>query len=495
MPDRIGANGEDSGYKVVRDESVRGASVGGLLLIAKAVVGFGSLVVLARLLVPEDFGLVAMAAISIGVFRVVGDFGLVMSTTQRREIDEAQLSTLFWINVVGGLLLCLLAIASAPGLVAVFGESRLLPITSVLSLVLIGSGIGAQHEAILRRRLDYSYLQAAGVVAQAIGLLVGVVCALSGWGYWSLVLHQLVGRSSQTALFWARTRWWPGRPQRGTGSKSFLGYGGQMMVAQLLAYATRSFGDFMVGVAADATSVGFFRRANSIVMVVEELKQPLKAIMPASLSRMQHEPFQFAHFLLNGLALWSLGAFAALGLIAAEAPLLVDVLLGDEWEPVAPLIRWLVPAGLAAALGSATEWILMPLGMMKRLVAVRVLRLLCVVAGILVGWTWGVNGIAVGYSVSVMISLTIELWWVMSVIRARSIESLWSILRPAVAAATAGLVVFVVQSDGGWLYLVEIFLYGAVFLISYAALPGGFALLRRVNSALGKAIESRARAV
>ena len=472
----------------------RGASVGGLLLIAKAVVGFGSLVILARLLAPQDFGLVAMAAISIGVFRIVGDFGLVMSTTQRREIDEAQLSTLFWINVVGGVLLCLLAIASAPALVAVFGESRLFPITSVLSLVLIGSGVSAQHEAILRRRLDYSYLQAAGVVAQAIGLLVGVACALSGWGYWSLVLHQLVGRLSQTALFWVRTRWRPGRPQRGTGSKSFLGYGGQMMAAQLLAYTTRSFGDFMVGVAADATSVGFFRRANSIVMVVEELKQPLKAIMPASLSRVQDEPFQFARFLLNGLSLWSLGAFGALGLITAEAPVLVDLLLGDHWKPVAPLVRWLVPAGLAAALGSATEWILMPLGMMKRLVAVRVLRLLFVVAGIFVGWSWGVNGIAIGYSISVMISLMIELWWVMSIIKARSIECLWSILRPAVAAATAGLVVFLVHSHGGWLYLVEILLYGAVFLICYGTLPGGFALLRRVKSAIGEAIESRARA-
>ena len=488
MPDRIGSHGKGSGYRVVRDESVRGASVGGLLLIAKAVVGFGSLVILARLLAPEDFGLVAMAAISIGVFRIVGDLGLVMSTTQRRQIDEAQLSTLFWINVVGGVLLCLLAIASAPGLAAVFGESRLLPITSLLSLVLIGSGVSAQHEAILRRRLDYAYLQAAGVGAHAIGLLVGVVCALSGWGYWSLVLHQLVGRSSQTALFWFRTRWRPGPPQRGAGSKSFLGYGGQMMAAQLLAYATRSLGDFMVGVSADATSVGFFRRATSIVMVVEELKQPLKAIMPASLSRVQDEPIQFAHFLLNGLSLWSLGAFAALGLITAEAPLLVDLLLGDEWKPVAPLVRWLVPAGLAAALGSATEWILMPLGMMKRLVAVRVLRLFSVVVGIFIGWRWGVTGIAVGYSVSVMISLMIELWWVMSIIRARSIECLWGIFRPAIAAATAGMVVFFVESSGGWLYLMEIFLYMAVFLICYVALPGGYALLRRLKSAIGRAI-------
>ena len=109
-----------------------------------------------------------------------------MSATQRRDIDTAQLSTLFWINVVGGVLLCLFAVASAPILVAVFGESRLFVITCVLSFVLIGSGMGAQHEAILRRRLDYGYLQAACVGAHAMGLLVGVACAIAGFGYWSL---------------------------------------------------------------------------------------------------------------------------------------------------------------------------------------------------------------------------------------------------------------------------------------------------------------------
>ena len=480
MSRSVGLSGTPPKYRAVRDKSVRGASVGALLLIAKAVIGFGSLVVMARLLVPEDFGLVAMAGISIGILRIVGDFGLVMSTTQRRNVDAAQLSTLFWINVAGAVLLCLLAVASSPALVAIFEESRLFAITCALSLVLIGSGVGAQHEAILRRRLDYGYLQAAGVGAQAIGLLVGVACAVSGWGYWAIVVHQLTGRSVQTALYWVRTRWRPGRPRRRVGVKSFLGYGGQMMVAQLLAYFTRSFGDLMVGVTADASSVGYFRRANSIVMVVEELKQPLKAIMPASLSRVQDDPGQFARFLVSGIALWSLAAFAALGLITAEAPFLVDVLLGDGWGPVAPLVRWLVPAGIAVALGSATEWILMPLGMMRRLVAIRLVRLCTVVVGIVIGIGWGLEGIAIGYSVSVMSSLAIELCWVMSVISARKLGWIWSILRAGISAATAGVAVFFVSVPSVWGFMFEILLYGSVLLSCYIAMPGGRATIGRV---------------
>ena len=487
MRDAVDPNAEPPQYRAVRDESVRGASVGAILMVAKAAIGIGSLAILARLLVPEDFGLVAMAGISIGIFRIVGDFGLVMSATQRRDIDTHQLSTLFWINVAGGVLLCLLAVASAPALVAVFEESRLFAITCALSFVLIGSGIGAQHEAILRRQLDYGYLQAAGVGAQAIGLLVGVACAVAGLGYWALVLHQLTGRSAQTALLWIRTSWCPGAPQRQVGAKGFLRYGGRMMVAQLLTYVIRSFGDIVIGVTADASSVGFFRRANSIVMIVEELKQPLKAIMPASLSRVQDQPGQFARFFANGISLWSLVVFATLGLVTVEARFFVDVLLGDGWGPVAPLVRWLVPAGLAVALGSATEWILMPLGMMKRLVAVRLIRLCAVVVGIGIGRKWGVEGIAIGYSVSMVSSLVIELVWVMTVVRAHIAECFWGMLRAAVAAVAAGTVVFVVHSSDIWQHVLEILLYGAVFIACYVALPGGMVIVRRLARALREA--------
>ena len=467
-------------YRSVRDESVRGASVGALLLIAKLVIGIGSLIIFARLLSPEDFGLVAMAGISIGVFRIVGDLGLVMSSTQRGEIDPIQQSTLFWINVAGGVLLSLLAIASGPALVAAFGEGRLFAITSILSLVLIGAGVGAQHEAILRRRLDYGFLQIAGVVAQATGLFVGLICAAVGLGYWSLVLHQLAGRSTQTALFWIRTSWRPGPPRRRVGVKSFLGYGSKMMAAQLLAYLTRSLSDLMVGIASDATNVGFFRRATSIVMVVEELKQPLKAIMPASLSRVQDNPGDFAHFFMNGIALWSLAAFGALGLIISEAPFIVDVLLGDQWTPVVPLVRWLVPAGLAAALGSATEWILMPLGMMKRLVTIRLLRLFAVVIGIVIGRRWGVEGIAIGYSVSVTGILVIELWWVLNLVRGRIGKCFWGILRGAAASVAAVAVAGIVPSSSALEYTLEVVLYAVVFVGVYMILPGGFALVSRL---------------
>ena len=147
------------------------------------------------------------------------------------------------------------------------------------------------------------------------------------------------------------------------------------------------------------------------------------------------------------------------------------MLLGDKWKPVAGLVQWLIPAGLAVALGSATEWILMPLGMMRRLVAVRLVRLCAVAVGIGIGLEWGVEGVAIGYSVSMMSSLAIELVWVMTVIRAHIVECVWGMLRAAVAAAVAGTAVFLVNGSDAWQHVLEILLYGAVFCLLCGA-PG-----------------------
>ena len=107
-------------YSRVKNASILGASVGGVTLVVKACVDLGSIAVLARLLTPGDFGVVAMASTLLNLLRIVGDWGLVMAATQQQSLKDEQLSKLFWINLVVGICLALLSVASAPILVSVF---------------------------------------------------------------------------------------------------------------------------------------------------------------------------------------------------------------------------------------------------------------------------------------------------------------------------------------------------------------------------------------
>lgn len=478
-------------YVQVREASVRGAGAGAVALVAKTTLRLGSIVFLARLLSPADFGLVAMAGTVLNFFLIVADLGLLMASIQRRALSDDELSTLFWINVGGGALLAALTIGSAPLLVLIFNDRRLVGAAAVLSLTLIAVGIGTQHQAIIRRRLNYSFLHTSSVVSQAIGLAVALILAVSGGGYWALIVQQVVAQASRTVLYWTRTRWRPRRPRSGGDVLPMLQYGSRLVPAHLLAHAARSFGEIVIGAGAGAMQLGLFRRAHGIATLVEELKQPLKPIVPASLSRLQHRTREFSGFYLRAVSLSSFAGCFLVGWIAAEAPVAVSLILGDQWLPTIPFIRWLAPAGIAIAIGSATEWMLMPLGEMRRLLELRVLRLGVIVTGVLVGWHWGVLGVAAGYSVGACASLAVELVGatVQSKVSVRRLTGV--VVRPILAAVCAGWLVYAVSTGAAVTTVVlESLLYLSVFLAVHAILPGGWAetkgLSRVIRETMGR---------
>ena len=450
-----------------------------MALVAKTILRIGSLVMLARLLTPADFGLVAMAGTVLNLFLIVADLGLLMASIQRRDLSEDELSTLFWINLGGGAVLAGLTIISAPLLVRIFDEPRLVGAAAVLSLTLIAVGIGTQHEAIVRRRLDYGFLHATGVISQALGLGAALGSAASGLGYWALIIQQVVAHAVRVLLLWVRTRWKPRRPRPGVDVIPMLTYGSRLVPAHLLSHLARSFGEIIIGAGAGATHLGLFRRAHGIATLVEEVKQPLKPIVPASLSRLRDNPREFSRFYLHAVALSTLAGCGLIGWVTAETPAAVTLVFGDQWLPAIPLIRWLAPAGIAVAIGSATEWMLMPLGRMRRLLELRALRVCAVITGVLVGWQWGVIGVAAGYSVAACASLALELWGATARTKI-SVRSLTGVIvRPILSAACAGYLVFRISASVSILsFVLETLLYGAAFLAVHAALPGGWAVMR-----------------
>ena len=489
-------SGPDQGleYRYVRDESVRGAGVGAVALVLKTLLRLGSIVLLARLLTPSDFGLVAMAGTVLNLLLIVGDLGLLMASIQRRQLSEDELSTLFWINVGGGVALAALTIASAPLLVIIFDEPRVIGGAAVLSLTLIAVGIGSQHEAIIRRRLNYGFLHTTAVISQAIGLAAALVSAVGGLGYWALILQQVVAQATRTILFWSKTRWRPRRPSRGVDVVPLLRYGSQLVPTHLLAHAARSFGEIIIGAGAGAAQLGLFRRAHGIATLVEEVRQPLKPIVPASLSRLQDLPHEFSRFYVHAVSLSSLAGCGVVGWVTAEAPAVVNLLLGDQWLPTITLIRLLAPSGLALAIGAATEWMLMPLGKIKRLLALRALRLAAIVAGVLVGWHWGVPGIAAGYSVAACASLALELFGATArtTVSVRSLTG--AVGRPIIAAACAGYLIFRISTAVSVVtFLLEFVLYVTVFAAIHSALPGGWTVTTGLLRALQKVIGRRRR--
>src|SRR5713101_1737510 len=147
----------------------------------------GSLMIMARLLDPKDFGLVGMVTAVIGVFNVFRDFGLSAAAVQRTTVTEEQASTLFWINLLVGAVLGLLSLAMAPFVVSFYREPRLFGVTAALSTGFLFNAAGVQHSAILERQMRFTTLSLIDIVSLLTSILVGVGMAVHGYGYWALV--------------------------------------------------------------------------------------------------------------------------------------------------------------------------------------------------------------------------------------------------------------------------------------------------------------------
>ncbi len=208
----------------------RKSVVGGVAAVsaqgAKFVVQTATTMVLARLLSPQDFGLMGMVVVVTGFLALFRDAGLGMATIQRLEVTHEQTSTLFWINVAVGAILATLCVALAPLVVRFYHEPRLYWIAVVSGMTFMFNGLSAQHGALLQRAMRFVTQAKIGVLSLAVSSAVGVVMALLGCRYWSLVGMALASSIVSTAAVWLAVPWFPGRPRRRSGIRSMLHFGG-----------------------------------------------------------------------------------------------------------------------------------------------------------------------------------------------------------------------------------------------------------------------------
>ena len=212
----IGLSGEDrTGASEatpanLKQMTARGGVVSIAAQAAKLVLRLGSLMILSRLLDKQDFGLVGMVSAFTGFLGLFKDAGLSMASIQSASVSDAQMSTLFWINVAVGVILAILTALVAPALVVFYGEPRLFWVTVALAMGFVFSGASAQHQAILLRRMRFVELAIIEIVSLVASIALGVSMAVAGLGYWALVVSA-VSQSVLSALGqWLAAGWIPG---------------------------------------------------------------------------------------------------------------------------------------------------------------------------------------------------------------------------------------------------------------------------------------------
>ena len=371
-----------------------------------------SLVVLARLLTPADFGLVGMVTAFTGVLTLFRDFGLSSATVQRLTITDEQMSTLFWINLCLGAVLWLVAALVAPAVAAFYGKPELFSMTIVLGAALLFNAAGVQHSALLQRQMRFTALAVVNVVSLAVGVGIAIAGAVAGWGYWGLVAMSVVSPLVASIGYWASTGWAPSWPRWRDNVGSIVRFGGGMTFTGVIVYIGYNAEKVLIGRFWGADAIGLYGRAYQLVSIpTDNLNAAVGEVAFAALSRVQHDPARLRSYFLKGFSLvlgLTLPITVGLGLFADDVVL---VLLGPEWRQAAPIVRLLAPTVAILAIINPLGWLIFSIGLVARGMRAAPVVAVVMIAGYVVGLPYGPQGVALAYSAAMTLWVIPHILW------------------------------------------------------------------------------------
>ncbi|GAA1855354.1 lipopolysaccharide biosynthesis protein [Microlunatus capsulatus] len=409
------AAAEKAAMKEQRGLLGRTAARGALITVGaqgvKIVLQVVGVVVLARLLTPGDYGLVAMVTAIIGVAEIFRDFGLSSAAVQAKTLSKAQRDNLFWINTGAGLFFTVLVFFTAPLIARIYGHEELVGLTHVLALVFVLNGMGTQYRADLNRRLQFTKLATVEIAAPAISLVVAIVAALEGAGYWALAVQQITMAVVLLVGNAASARWIPRLPRRAP-MRDLFTFGWQLAGSLFVGYLGNNIDSLTIGTRFGSEALGLYNRAFQLLMTpLGQLRAPSTKVALPVLSRLREDREASNAYLQRGQAALGLTLVVGLGVIIGAAEPVTSIFLGRQWLSVEPILRLLAVAGVFQSLAYVGLWIYLSHGLTKELLQYTMITVTIKVACILVGSLWGVTGVAWGYAIAPALAWPLSFWW------------------------------------------------------------------------------------
>jgi O-antigen/teichoic acid export membrane protein len=436
--------------KDLKEKAIRG----GLARLFAQGANFGlrlaSLMVLARLLVPRDFGLVGMVTAFTGVLGVFRDFGLSSAAIQRAHVTEEQLSTLFWINLAVGVVLGLIAAAMAPVVAIFYHEPRLVKVTLVLAATFLFNAAGVQHGAHLQRDMRFTALAVINTIGLVVGTAIAIVGAKLGYGYWALVAMTVTLPLTNTVGSWLATGWIPGPPRRNTDMRSMMKFGGTMTTTWLIMYIASNFEKVLLGRFWGGDALGLYGRSYQLVNIpTDNLNSAAGEVAFSGLSRVQDDPPRLRSYFLKGYSLVLALTLPITVVCAVFADDIIRVVLGPKWMAAAPILRFLSPTILVFAIVNPLGWLMGAIGLVKRNLKIGLVVAPVMIIGYIVGLPYGPKGVACAYSTVMLLWALPVIAWAVHGTAISFRDVLWASSHPLASSIAAGGLAFGVRAAYG----------------------------------------------
>jgi PST family polysaccharide transporter len=394
-------------------------SVGGGLVtlgaqVIKVAVQFITIVILARMLEPEDFGIFAIISVFLSALELLKDMGLSTVTVQRPDITDRQVSTLFWLNAALGVgVAALLALLAWP-LSWFYEEPKLLTVTPVVAVAFIFTGMAAQHCALIRRQMEFTQAAISTVGAEVIAMAAAIMAALFGMGIWALAIQRIVWSIVICIWSWNLCGWRPGKPGPISDVMGMVVYGGNASAAMIISHFVSSMDKALIGWYWGTSWLGLFERAQKLTLIpIQNLNLPLATVAIPALSRLADQPARYRKAYVAAAERLTMLVAPVSGLLIAAPDQVVNVILGPQWVDAGPILAWMGVASVYMPVTYTLSWLYMTQDRTAEMLWAGLVNSVLTLVALFVGLPFGAVSVAAVYGISgVFVRVPVLLWLV-----------------------------------------------------------------------------------
>ena len=365
------------------------------------VIQLASTMILARILSPADYGINAMAVTVTGFANMFSNLGLSAATVQRAEITHEQVTTLFWINAGIGLVITVIVASLAPVVALFYRVPDMRNVMLVLSTMFFISGLAVQHSALLTRQMRFLSLATINISSFLGGIIVAIVAAKSGFGYWSLIFNSIANIIISTVGMWIACRWIPGLPIRNVGIGNMIRFGADLVGFNVVNYFSRNLDNVLIGRYRGSEAIGLYSKAYQLLMMpITNLRDPMTNVAMPALSRLQHEPEQFKTYYLKCVSLLAVVSMPLVIFMFTCSDQLITLLLGSKWLGASGIFKILSVVALLQPVSSTGGMVIVSVGRSRDYFIIGAINAIIVSCSFVVGLAWGPKGVASAYALS-----------------------------------------------------------------------------------------------
>lgn len=327
-------------HNTLHNRTVKGAAWSFAENILRLGVSFIVGIVLARLLSPDEYGLIGIITIFINVFNSIVDSGFSNALIRKKDAGDSDYNTVFWSNLLVSVVLCT-ALFFCAGLIAdFFDRPQLKPLTQVMSVIVIINAFAIIQRTILVKRIDFKTQTKVTFISAIISGVIGIVMAFAGCGVWSLVGQQISAQLLNSVLLWIYNRWKPKLEFSGKSFKELFGFGWKLLVAGLINSIWNELYQVIIGKKYTASTLGLYTRAQQFAnLFSSNITQVVQRVSYPALAEIQDDKAHLKDAYKRVIKVTMLVTFSLMIGLAGIADNFIYCLIGEKWMGCVPMLQ------------------------------------------------------------------------------------------------------------------------------------------------------------